>query len=47
MLIKRDEDPGMVVHTFNPSTPEADTGKSLFEASLLYIVSLKPARALS
>lgn len=29
VLIKWDEDPGMVVHTFNPGTPEADAGKSL------------------
>jgi hypothetical protein len=36
----------MVVHTFNPSTPEAEAGRSCeFKASLVYIVSYKTARA--
>ena len=35
----------MVVHTFNPSTCEAEAGRSEFEASLVYRVSSKTARA--
>ena len=36
----------MVVHTFNPSTQEAEAGNLCeFKASLIYIVSSKAARA--
>jgi hypothetical protein len=35
----------MVVHTFNPSTWEAETGGSEFETSLVYRVSSRTARA--
>ena len=38
----------MVVHTFNPSTWEAETGRFLseFKASLVYKVSSRTARAI-
>jgi hypothetical protein len=40
-------EPGVVVHTFNPSTREAEAGGSLeFEASLVYKVSSRTARAI-
>ena len=38
---------GMVAHAFNPTTWEADTGRSLsseFTASLVYIVSSRTAK---
>jgi hypothetical protein len=39
--------PGVVAHTFNPSTWEAEAGGSLeFEASLVYKVSSRTARAI-
>jgi hypothetical protein len=39
--------PGVVAHTFNPSTPEAEAGwTSEFEASLVYKVSSRTARAI-
>ena len=34
-----------VMHTFNPSTQEAETGRSEFEASLVYRVSSKTSKA--
>jgi hypothetical protein len=34
----------MVVHTFKSSTWEADIGRSVFEASLVYRVSFRTAR---
>jgi hypothetical protein len=37
--------PGMVVHTFNPSTWEAEAGGFEFEASLVYRVSSRTAKA--
>ena len=37
--------PGMVAHAFNPSTQEAEAGESEFEASLVYKVSSRTARA--
>ena len=38
--------PGMEVHAFNPSTQEAEAGRSLeFEASLIYKASSRTARA--
>ena len=37
--------PGIVVHTFNPSTWEAEAGRE-FEASLVYVVSSRTARAM-
>jgi hypothetical protein len=38
--------PGVVVHAFNPSTREAEAGRSLeFEASLVHRVSSRTARA--
>jgi hypothetical protein len=40
---------GIVAHTFNPSTWEAEAGESLsseFEASLVYRVSYRTARAI-
>ena len=38
--------PGLMVHVYNPSTEEAEAGSLCeFEASLVYIASLKPARA--
>jgi hypothetical protein len=41
------EQPGVVAHTFNPSTPEAKAGGfSEFEASLVYRVSSRTARAI-
>jgi hypothetical protein len=36
----------MVAHTFNPSTWEAEAGRFLFEASLVYRVSSRTARAI-
>ena len=35
----------MVVHTFDPRTQEAEAGGSEFEASLVYTVSSKTAKA--
>lgn len=35
----------MAVHTFNPSTLEAEAGGPEFEASLVYIVSSRTAKA--
>jgi hypothetical protein len=35
----------MVAHAFNPSTQEAEAGESEFEASLVYKVSSRTARA--
>jgi hypothetical protein len=35
----------VVVHAFNPSTQEAEAGRSEFEASLVYRVSSRIARA--
>ena len=35
----------MVAHTFNPSTWEAEAGRSEFEASLVYRVSSRTAKA--
>jgi hypothetical protein len=38
--------PGVVAHTFNPSTQEAEAGRFEFEASLVYKVSSRTARAI-
>jgi hypothetical protein len=38
--------PGVVVHAFNPSTWEAEAGEYEFEASLVYRVSSRTARAI-
>lgn len=35
---------GLGVHTFDPSTPEAETGRSQSEANLIYTENLRPAR---
>jgi hypothetical protein len=37
--------PGVVAQTFNPSTREAEAGGSELEASLVYRVSFRTARA--
>jgi hypothetical protein len=39
------QSPGVVAHTFNPSTREAERQASEFEASLVYKVSSRTARA--
>ena len=36
---------GMVMHTFDPSTQEAEAGGSLFKTSLVYRVSFRTAKA--
>ena len=36
---------GLVVHTYNPSTQEAEAGRSELEASLAYNVSFREARS--
>lgn len=36
---------GMVAHAFNLSTWEAESGRSLFQACLVYTLSSKTARA--
>jgi hypothetical protein len=36
---------GMVAHAFNPSTREAEAGRFLFKASLVYRVSSRISRA--
>ena len=36
---------GMLVYTFNPSTPEAEADLCEFQTSLVYIVSSRIARA--
>jgi hypothetical protein len=45
--LKIQQGPGMVAHTFNPSTGEGEAGGSLseFEASLVYKVSSSTAKA--
>jgi hypothetical protein len=45
-LLRRAEmQPGVVAHAFNPSTREAERWISEFEASLVYKVSSRTARA--
>jgi hypothetical protein len=44
---KKKKKPGVVAHAFNPSTREAEAGGfSEFEASLVYKVSSRTARAI-
>lgn len=53
-MLSREADPspkpssltlGIVLHTFSPSTWEAEAGGSLFKASLVYTVSSRPVKA--
>jgi hypothetical protein len=46
ILLRRDLKRGVVAHAFNPSTPEAEAGGFLSEASLVYKVSSRTARAM-
>ena len=55
-MLSREADPspkpssltlGIVLHTFSPSTWEAEAGGSLFKASLVYTVSSRIARTMS
>jgi hypothetical protein len=42
---KKSVRPGLTANSFNPSTWEAEAGRSEFEASLVYRMSSKIARA--
>jgi hypothetical protein len=48
MTLQEKKKAGVVVHTFNPSTQEAEAGRQIseFEASLVYRVSSRTARAI-
>lgn len=42
---RKEQEPGLVIHAFNPSILEADTWVSEFETSFVFIVNSKPDRA--
>ena len=42
--LKKSSEPGVVVHAFNPSSSEAEAGRSEFKASLVYRESSRTAK---